>query len=180
MKLSTCFFNKQNQSIRTADALLRSVTASPVELGAGALDALAIGTLGEYLPGFLGLVSLSSRSWYLHSTVPRRHGRSTPAPCASRHALVPGFFLWSSSVRRSRVRTGHLQRPLTPFLFLTKKDQEKTDRTHSVIFAVALTEPTWIWTTIQIKSYRNWISFSCHMSLRLYFFPFPPFPLFVR
>ena len=50
MKLSTCFFNKQNQSIRTADALLRSVTASPVELGAGALDALAIGTLGEYLP----------------------------------------------------------------------------------------------------------------------------------
>jgi hypothetical protein len=52
----------QNQSIRTADALFRSVTASPAELGAGALDALAIGTLGEYLPGFLGLVSLSSRS----------------------------------------------------------------------------------------------------------------------
>ena len=37
----------QNQSIRTADALFRSVTASPAELGAGALDALAIGTLGE-------------------------------------------------------------------------------------------------------------------------------------
>lgn len=62
----------------------------------------------------------------------------------SRHALVPGFFLWSSSVRRSRVRPGHLQRPLTPFFGGTNKDQEKTDRTHSVTFAVALTEPTWI------------------------------------
>jgi len=39
--------------------------------------------IGEWLPGFLGLVSCTSRSWYLHSTVPRRHGRSTPAQCAS-------------------------------------------------------------------------------------------------
>ena len=39
-------------------------------------------------------------------------------------------------------------------------------------FAVALTEPTWIWTTIQIKSYRNRISFSCHMRLDFTFSPF--------
>ena len=65
-----------------------------------------------------------------------------PSVLLSRHALVPGVFQWSSSVRRSRVRPGHLQRPLTPFFGGTNKDQEKTDRTHSVTFAVALTEPT--------------------------------------
>ncbi|KAK8933835.1 hypothetical protein KSP39_PZI015843 [Platanthera zijinensis] len=65
-----------------------------------------------------------------------------PSVPLSRHALVPGLFLWSSSVRRSRVRPGHLQRSPTPFFFIWDKDQEKTDRTHSVTFAVALTEPT--------------------------------------
>jgi hypothetical protein len=39
--------------------------------------------IGEWLPGFLGLVYCTSRSLYLHSTMPRRHGRSTPAQCAS-------------------------------------------------------------------------------------------------
>ncbi|KAK1411683.1 hypothetical protein QVD17_38243 [Tagetes erecta] len=34
-----------------------------------------------------------------------------PSVLLSRHALVPGVFQWSSSVRRSRVRPGHLQRP---------------------------------------------------------------------
>jgi hypothetical protein len=36
-------------------------------------------------------------------------------PCVllSRHAQVPGFFLWSSGFRRSRVRSGHPQRPPT-------------------------------------------------------------------
>ena len=71
--------------------------------------------IGEWLPGFLGLVSCTSRSWYLHSTVPRRHGRSTPSVLLSRHALVPGVFQWSSSIRRSRVRPRHLQRPPTLF-----------------------------------------------------------------
>ena len=33
----------------------------------------------------------------------------------SRHALVPGVFQWSSSIRRSRVRPRHLQRPPTLF-----------------------------------------------------------------
>ena len=39
-----------------------------------------------------------------------------PSVLLSRHAQVPGVFLWSSSVRRSRVRPGHLQRPPTPFI----------------------------------------------------------------
>jgi len=45
----------------------------------------------------------------------------------SRHALVPGFFLWSSSVRRSRVRPGHLQRPLTPLGGQTKIRKRRTE-----------------------------------------------------
>ncbi|CAK7324605.1 unnamed protein product, partial [Dovyalis caffra] len=36
-----------------------------------------------------------------------------PSVLLSRHALVPGVFQWSSSLRRSRVRDGHLQRPPT-------------------------------------------------------------------
>ncbi|KAL6011841.1 hypothetical protein ACLOJK_002307 [Asimina triloba] len=50
--------------------------------------------IGEWLPGFLGLVSCTSH------TVEAR----PPSVLLSRHALVPGVFLWSSSVRRSRVR----------------------------------------------------------------------------
>ena len=93
-----------------------------------------------------------------------------PSVLLSRHALVPGIFLWSSSVRRSRVRPGHLQRPPTLFFILNIGQRKRL--THSVTFAVALTEPTWIWTTIQIKSDRNRISFSCHMRLDLTFSPF--------
>lgn len=68
-----------------------------------------------------------------------------------------------------------------PFLFqIWDKLKEKTDPFGDFPFAVALTEPTWIWTTIQIKSYRNWISFSCHTYLDFPFFPFfLPGPIFV-
>lgn len=96
------------------------MTASPAELGAGALDALAIGTLGEWLPGFLGLVSCS----FMISTfncAPETRSKQTSV-LLSRHALVPGVFLWSSSVRRSRVRPGFPR-----LLFSQDKDQEKTD-----------------------------------------------------
>ena len=47
--------------------------------------------------------------------MPQRHGRSTASVLLSRHALVPGVFPWSSSVRRSRVRHGHLCNVLPHF-----------------------------------------------------------------
>ena len=63
--------------------------------------------------------------------------------------------------------------PSQAFLFNIYRTNWRKRLTHSVTFAVALTEPTWIWTTIQIESYRNRISFSCHMLCDfLYFFPF--------
>jgi hypothetical protein len=84
----------------------------------------------EWLPGFLGLVSCTSHLWYLHSTVPRRHGRSTPAQCASRHALVLGVFQWSSSLRIEEVVSAPDIRNVLPRLFLFEiwdKLKEKTD-----------------------------------------------------
>lgn len=52
-----------------------------------------------------------------------------PSVLLSRHALVPGLSQWSSSVRRSRVRPRHLQRPPTLFLLLINIDKlkKKTD-----------------------------------------------------
>lgn len=50
------------KSIRTELALLRSGEASPAELGAGALACTSDWHIGEWLPGFLGLVSCTSRS----------------------------------------------------------------------------------------------------------------------
>lgn len=84
--------------------------------------------IGEWLPGFLGLVSCTSRSWYLHSTVPRRRGRSTPSVLLSRHALVLGVFQWSSSLRIEEVAPDI--RNVLPRLFLFKiwdKLKEKAD-----------------------------------------------------
>ena len=60
---------------------------------------------------------------------------------------------------------------LPRFFNLKYKTNWRKRLTHSVTFAVALTEPTWIWTTILKESDRNRISFSCHMRLDFLFFP---------
>lgn len=73
--------------------------------------------IGEWVVRVLGLVSYPApcvHDIYIQlcpgDTVKARQ----PSALLSRHALVPGVFQWSSSVRRSRVRSGHLQRPPTP------------------------------------------------------------------
>nr|GEX99261.1 hypothetical protein, mitochondrial [Tanacetum cinerariifolium] len=102
---------------------------TPLERGKASLPRAAA-FLDEVYPN---RISTSRSAWY---PAPRVHDiyiqlcpGDTVEACPStmllsRHALVPGVFQWSSSVRRSRVRPGHLQRPSPPFLYGVK---EKTD-----------------------------------------------------